>query len=93
MISGQYKGKASDLSKSTLHTHKEGAAKLITPTDIATLLLYKSQLQWDEHHVVVGKYTCIFTMIDKRLDIIPTVEFQKMKTKKKQLDTEEKGMH
>jgi len=32
-------------------------------------------------------------MIDKRLDIIPTVEFQKMKTKKKQLDTEEKGMH
>lgn len=68
-ISTQYKGKSYDASKATIHTHKEGAAELITPTDIATILLYKSQLEWDEHHVIAGKYTCIFTLVDRKLDI------------------------
>jgi hypothetical protein len=92
-ISGKYNGKASDLSKNTQHTHQEGAAPLITPTDIASLLLYKSQLQWDEHFVVAGKYTCVFTLVDKTLNIMPTEEFKQLKNKKMKMDEEEKGMH
>lgn len=94
-ISIQYKGKSYDVSKATIHTHKEGASELITPTDIATLLLYKSQLEWDEHHVVAGKYTCVFTLVDKKLDIIPTSEFEYLKKKKIQnAEEEQKGkMH
>lgn len=88
-ISTQYKGRASDASKMTFHKHKEGASKLITPTDIATLLLYKSQLEWDEHHVIGGRYTCVFTLVDRKLDIIPTAEFEYLRKKKVELDKEE----
>ena len=90
-ISTQFKGKAYEASKATEHSHKEGAADLITPTDIATLLLYKSQLEWDEHQVVAGKYTCVFTLVDKNLTIIPTSEFQYLKKKKSKQDEEEKN--
>lgn len=89
-ISTQYKGKSYDASKATIHSHKEGAAELITPTDIATLLLYKSQLEWDEHHVIAGEYTCVFTLIDRKLDIIPTAEFEYLKKKKADSEKEEK---
>ena len=89
-ISGQYKGKSYDASKATIHSHKPGAAELITPTDIATLLLYKSQIEWDEHHVIAGKYTCVFTLVDRKLDIIPTSEFQSLKKMKTAKDNEEK---
>jgi hypothetical protein len=88
-ISTQYKGKKSDLSKATLHTHKPGTAPLITPTDIATLLLYKSQLEWDEHHVVSDKYTSIFSLVDRKLDIMLTKDFEALKEKKSVNDKEE----
>lgn len=89
-LSTQYSGKSYDASKATSHSHKTGAAELITPTDIATLLLYKSQLEWDEHHVVAGKYTCVFTLVDKKLDIIPTAQFQYLRKKKTDIENEEK---
>ena len=94
-LSAHYKGKSYDASKSTQHNHKEGASELITPTDIAMLLLYKNQLEWDEHHVVGGKYTCVFTLVDRKLDIIPTAEFEYLKKQKSKADEEEKksNMH
>lgn len=88
-ISVQYKGKSYDASKATLHSHKAGAAELITPTDVATLLLYKSQLEWDEHHVIAGENTCVFTLVDRKLDIIPTAEFEYLKKKKADSEKEE----
>ncbi len=89
-ISTQYKGKSYDASKSTQHNHKDGAAELITPTDIATILLYKSQLEWDEHHVIAGKHTCVFTLIDRNLTIVPTAVFENLKKKKIKMDADEK---
>lgn len=89
-ISGKYKGKASDASKATIHEHKSGAAELITPTDIAALLLYKNQLEWDEHHVIAGEYTCVFTMVDRKLTIMTTEEFNFIRKKKAELDKESK---
>lgn len=88
-ISVQYKGKSYDASKATLHTHKEGASELITPTDIAALMLYKNQLEWDEHHVIGGKYTSVFTLVDKKLDIMPTEYFEHLKKKKAEGEKEE----
>jgi len=89
-ISAQYNGKASDASKSTLHNHKPGTAELITPTDMATLLLYKSQLQWDEHHVVSEKYTSIFSLVDRKLDIMATKDYEALRTKRTEKDNEAK---
>jgi len=88
-ISVQYKGKSYDASKSTVHTHKENASELITPTDIATLMLYKNQLEWDEHHVIGGKYTSVFTLADRKLDILPTDYFEYLKKKKADSEKEE----
>lgn len=89
-ISVQYHGRKSDASKSTMHRHKAGTSPLITPTDIATLLLYKSHLEWDEHHVVSDKYTSIFTLIDKKLDIMLTKDFEALKAKKLEKENEAK---
>jgi len=88
-ISVQYKGKSYDASKSTVHTHKEEASELITPTDIAVLMLHKNQLEWDEHHVIGGKYTSIFTLVDRKLDIMLTEDFQYLKKKKADNEKEE----
>ncbi len=87
-ISSQYNGRASDASKSTIHTHKPGTSPLITPTDIATLLLYKGQLQWDEHHVISDKYTSIFSLVDRKLDIMLTKDFEAIRSKKQEKDNE-----
>lgn len=89
-ISSQFSGKASDVSKATIHTHKTGTAPYITPTDIATLLLYKSQLEWDEHHVISDKYTCIFSLVDRKLDIMLTKDFETIRAKKQEKDNEAK---
>lgn len=89
-ISTQYNGKQSDASKATIHTHKKEASELITPTDIATLLLYKSQLEWDEHHVVSDKNTCIFTLIDKKLAVMSTNDYKQLKNQKLEAETIEK---
>ena len=89
-ISGQYKGHSWDASKSTQHRHLPGTDEFITPTDIAALLLYKSQVEWDEHHVIGGKYTSVFTMIDRKLDILPTAEFRNIKSRKQNKDNEAK---
>lgn len=90
LISTRYKGKSYDAIKATQHSHKDDAAGLITPTDIATLLLYKTQLEWDEHHVIAGKYTCIFTLIDRKLNIMLTSDFEYLKKKKAKAEEEEK---
>ncbi len=90
-ISSQYKGHSYDASKSTQHKHKDDAAEFITPTDIATLLLYKSQIQWDEHHVIAGKYTSIFTLQDRNLTIITTAEFDAIKKRKTKHDEKAKN--
>ena len=89
-ISTQYNGHSSDASKATQHIHKKDAAELITPTDIATLLLYKSQLEWDEHRVVSDKYTCIFTLVDRKLDIMLTKDFENLKKIKTEKENERK---
>ena len=89
-ISAEYRGKANDASKSTFHKHKTGAAQLITPTDIATLLLYKGQLKWDEHQVISDKYTCIFSIVDRKLDIMLTKDFEEIQKKKSAQDDERK---
>lgn len=89
-ISTQYRGKKNDVSKATIHNHKPGTAALITPTDIATLLLYKSLLEWDEHHVVSDKYTSIFSLVDRKLDVMLTKDFEAIKAQKTQKDNESK---
>ncbi|MBI3502117.1 MAG: hypothetical protein HY063_10000 [Bacteroidetes bacterium] len=89
-ISTHYRGKSYDASKTTMHKHLQGASELITPTDIATLLLYKSQLEWDEHQVVGETYTCVFTLVDRKLDIIPTAEFEALRKKRVEQEKEEK---
>jgi len=89
-ISAQYNGKGTDASKSTIHTHKKGTSALITATDIATLLLYKSQLEWDEHHVVSDKYTSIFSLVDRKLDIMLTKDFDALRVKKTVKENEAK---
>lgn len=90
LISTKYKGKSYDASKSTQHSHKEEVSDLITPTDIATLLLYKNQLEWDEHHVVGKKYTSIFTTVDRQLNVVPTEYYEYLKKKKTKQEEEEK---
>jgi hypothetical protein len=89
-IPTQYRGKKSDVSKATIHTHKPGTAALITPTDIATLLLYKGQLEWDEHHVISDKYTSIFSLVDRKLEIMLTKDFEALKAKKTEKDNDAK---
>ena len=89
-ISTQYRGKPGDASKFTMHKHKSDASPLITPTDIATLLLYKSQLQWDEHHVISDKYTCIFSIVDRKLDVMLTKDFENIIKQKTEKDNERK---
>lgn len=89
-ISTQYSGKQSDASKATIHTHKKDVSELITPTDIATLLLYKSQLEWDEHHVISDKNTSIFTLIDKKLAIMSTNDYKQLKNQKTEAENVEK---
>lgn len=89
-VSVQYRGKSYDVSKATVHTHKAEASELITPTDIATLMLYKNQLEWDEHHVVGEKHTSVFTLVDKKLDIMPAEYFEYLKKKKLDGEKEEK---
>jgi len=91
LISSHYKGKASDASKSTFHNHKGDSPELITPTDIAILLLYKSTIDWDEHHVVSEKYTSIFTLVDRKLEIIPTKDYERLNKKKTKQDKEEQN--
>jgi hypothetical protein len=91
MISAHYNGKASDPTKATYHNHKGDSPELITPTDIATLLLYKSTINWDEHRVVSEKYTSIFTLIDRKLQIIPTKEYNHLIDKKAAQDKEEQN--
>lgn len=90
LISTRYKGKTYDANKSTQHSHKGELSDLITPTDIATLLLYKNQLEWDEHHVVGKRYTSIFTMIDRKLNIISTEYYEHLKKKKTKQEEEER---
>lgn len=89
-ISTQYNGKGTDASKSTIHNHKKGTSPLITATDIATLLLYKSQLEWDEHHVISDKYTSIFSLVDRKLDIMLTKEFDALRAQKAAKENEAK---
>ncbi|TAL62969.1 MAG: hypothetical protein EPN85_01245 [Bacteroidetes bacterium] len=89
-ISSRYNGKAADVSKATIHRHKTGTSPLITPTDIATLLLYKGQLEWEEHHVISDKYTSIYSLIDRKLDIMLTKDFEALRAKKAAKDNEAK---
>ncbi|MFI5164371.1 MAG: hypothetical protein ACHQHP_03885 [Bacteroidia bacterium] len=95
MISTHYKGKSSDPDKSTFHNHKGDSPELITPTDIATLLLYQKMVEWDEHRVISEKYTCVFTLVDRKLQVIPTAEFERLnKTKNtKDKETENSNFH
>jgi len=89
LLATEYKGKSYDASKSTHHNHKgKFGSNLITPTDVAMLLLYKNRMEWDEHHVVSDKYTCIFTLVDRKLQIISTAEFNYMKKKRTEQDKE-----
>ncbi|MFH1005802.1 MAG: hypothetical protein V1781_10000 [Bacteroidota bacterium] len=94
-ISTKYRGKSYDDNKSSYHYHKDGAPNLITPTDIATILLYKSNIEWDEHHVISDKFTSIFTLIDRKLDMITTREYKQLKKKSniKKEDTKKKNWH
>lgn len=89
-LSTQYAGKSSDAGKATSHKHKAGTSPLITPTDIATLLLYKSQLEWDEHHVVSDKFTSIYTLVDRKLDIMLTKDFEAIRAKKTEKENDAK---
>lgn len=89
-LSTQYRGQSADAAKATFHNHKAGTSPLITPTDIAMLLLYKSQLEWDEHHVISDKYTSIFTLVDKKLDIMLTKDFEALRAKKEEKENEQK---
>jgi hypothetical protein len=91
MISSHYKGKSSDQSKATFHNHKGDSPELITPTDIATLLLYKSTVDWDEHRVISKTYTSIFTLVDRKLQVIPTKEYERLNKKKAIQDKEAKN--
>ncbi len=87
-LSAEYHGSSGDASKATSHKHKPGTSPLITPTDIATLLLYKGQLQWDEHHVIGEKYTSIYSLVDKKLDVMLTKDYEALKELKKDKDKE-----
>ena len=87
----KYKGKQYDASKAADHVHVEGASELITPTDIATLLLYKSRLEWDELHVLSKKSTSIFTLIDKKLVIVPTMQFEARKKMQRAAEVKEEN--
>jgi hypothetical protein len=91
MISSHYNGKSSDASKATYHNHKGDSPELITPTDIATLLLYKATVDWDEHRVISDKYTCIFTLVDRKLQVMPTEVYERLNKKKAVKDKEEKN--
>jgi hypothetical protein len=90
LISVGHKGKLYEIGKITQHTHSQGISNLITPTDIATLLLYKNLVQWDEHHVIGKKYVSIFTLTDRKLDVLPIQDYEKIKQKKIKIEEEEK---
>ena len=81
MISSHYSGKSSDATKATYHYHKGESPELITPTDVATLLLYKATVDWYEHRVISDTYTCIFTLIDRKLQVISTKDFERLNKK------------
>ena len=91
MISSHYNGKSSDANKATFHYHKGDSPELITPTDIATLLLYKAIVDWYEHRVISETHTCIFTLIDRKLQVMPTKEYERLNKKKTARDKEEKN--
>lgn len=92
-ISTHYAGKASDAVKATEHHHSDAVSPFITATDVATLLLYKNILEWDEHRVVSGKYTSVFTTVDRKLDILPTAEYEALQKKKRTSEKEEKNQN
>ena len=94
-ISTKYRGKSYDASKSSYHYHKSDNSKLITPTDIATLLLYKTSAEWDEDHVISDKYASVFTLIDCKLDVITSHEYKQMKKKGsvKEAESKKKNWH
>ena len=91
LISTHYKGKPSDATKFTYHYHKGDSPELITPTDVATLLLYKTSVDWDEHRVISDSYVCVFTLVDRKLQLIPAKEYDRMNKKKEAQDKNEQN--
>lgn len=51
----------------SMHQHGEKDSPLITPTDVAAILLAKDIVQWDQHMVMSPKFLSIFYLDEKQL--------------------------
>ena len=59
-----------------VHTHASTGSGYITPTDIATLLLYKEYVAWNFHVVLSPKWASIYSMETGELVIEPREKFE-----------------
>ncbi len=60
-----------------MHTHLE-AHPYITPTDICSILLYRSQLPAHQHYVISKEYVSLFDIDKQELIILTRKAFEKM---------------
>lgn len=51
----------------TLHTHSKSTGKLITATDVCTLLLYGQRANWEQHIIISEKKVTIWNVSDSGL--------------------------
>ena len=54
----------------TYHSNKEETLRYIQPTDICNLLLYSPWKAVHEHYVISGRFVSIYSLKDKRLQIL-----------------------
>lgn len=70
-----YKGEGHSSIKQTTHSHV--VTKLITSTDICTLLLYRDFVEWKQHYVFGDKFVSLFDLEKEKIATIPIDVFMK----------------
>ncbi len=62
----------------TMHTHVQAGDGLIQPTDLCTLMLYKTTGKWSQHYVISRNHVCIWDKDKDELSVLTLQEWQDM---------------
>jgi len=62
----------------TMHTHVQEGDGLILPTDLCTLMLYKTTGKWSQHYVISRNHVCIWDKDNNELSVLTLEEWQDM---------------
>lgn len=70
-------------TKASIHSHNETTSRIITATDVCTLMLYGPYSGWDTHYVIGADYVSIWDVPKERLLVLTKNAWDKISKSQK----------